>query len=91
MASSNVSNLYGSSLLDPLVFGFPKKTPALTTAQARQLVAPTLTQETQPLEDALASINYHQRRNYAAYCSHRKHTQKKLYQRSKKVPHRKTS
>ena len=91
MASSNDSILYGSFIPDPLVFGFPKKIPALTTAQARQLVAPTLTEETRPLEDALASINYHQRRNYAAYCSHRKQTQKKLQQRSKKVPRRKTS
>ncbi len=50
-----------------------KKAPALTTAQARQLVARVLADDFRP-SDTLAIIAYRQRRNHAAYCSHRKRT-----------------
>ena len=63
----------------------------LTTAQARQLVAPTITEETQLSGDRLPAINYHQRRNYAAYRSHRKRNQHKHRTSSTKRSRRKTS
>lgn len=48
--------------------------PALTTAQARQLIAQAIEEETFPLRNVLAILHYRQRRNHAAYCSHRKRT-----------------
>ena len=91
MAPSYVSNLYGSSLPDAFALALQKKLPALTTAQARQLVAPTIAEETLPSCDSLPSINYHQQRNYEAYCSHRKHHHTKHPTSSTKRPRHKTS
>ena len=91
MAPSYVPNLYGSSIPDAFALALQKKLPALTTAQARQLVAPTLAEETQPSYDSLPSINYHQQRNYEAYCSHRKHHHNKYHASSTKRPRPKTS
>ena len=91
MASSYATNLYGSSVPDTLASNLQKKLPALTTAQARQLVAPTIADETRPFQDGLASINYHQQRNYAAYRSHRKHGRNRHHRPSTKMPRRKTS
>ena len=91
MAPSYVPNLSGSSLPDAFARALQKKLPALTTAQARQLVAPTITEETQLSGDSLPAINYHQRRNYAAYRSHRKRNQYKHRTSSTKRSHRKTS
>jgi len=51
-----------------------KKSPALTTAQARQLIACAIAQHSDALQDLGALIHYRQRRNHAAYCSHRKRT-----------------
>jgi len=91
MAPSYVPNLYGSSLPDAFALDLQKKLPALTTAQARQLVAPSLAEETQPSYDSLPLINYHQQRNYEAYCSHRKHHRHKHPASPTKRPRRKTS
>jgi hypothetical protein len=91
MASSYVPNFYGSSLPDTFALALQKKLPALTTAQARHLVAPTLAEESQLSGDSLPSINYHQRRNYAAYCSHRKRKHHKHRTSSTKRSRRKTS
>jgi SRSO17 transposase len=51
-----------------------KKTPALTIAQARQLVASALDGDPKVLTKTIAITAYHQRRNHAAYCSHCKRT-----------------
>lgn len=51
-----------------------KKTPALTIAQARQLVASALNGDPQVLIQASAITAYYQRRNHAAYHSHCKRT-----------------
>jgi len=55
-----------------------KKVPALTTAQAHQLVICALQDDDQLTIDTIAIIEYRQRRNHAAYCSHRKQTLKRL-------------
>jgi len=82
---------YGASLPDAFALAFQKKLTALTIAQARQLVAPTITEETRVSGDSLPSINYHQRRNFAAYCSHRKHNLNQHRAPSTKGSRRKTS
>ena len=51
-----------------------KKSPAFTTAQARQLIARAIEQHSDHLLDLGALIHYRQRRNHAAYRSHRKRT-----------------
>jgi hypothetical protein len=91
MAPSYVPNLYGSSFPDTFALALQKKLPALTTAQARQLVAPSIAEETQLSCDSLPSINYHQQRNYEAYCSHRKRKHTKHHAPPTKQTHRKTS
>ncbi len=53
---------------------------ALTTAQARQLIAQAIEEEVFPLRNVLAILHYRQRRNYAAYCTHRKRTLDRLRQ-----------
>ena len=62
---------------------FGKKSPALTLAQARQLIAQAIEEEARPLRDVLAILHYRQSRNYAVYRSHRKRTLKRLHQRLK--------
>jgi SRSO17 transposase len=64
--------------------------PALTTAQARQLIAQAIEEEVFPLRNVLAIVHYRQRRNYAAYCSHRKRTLERL-RRTANSRQRKTS
>jgi len=54
-----------------------KKSPVLTTAQARQLIARALADELVESPDILATLAYRQQRNYAAYCSHRRQTLKR--------------
>jgi hypothetical protein len=56
---------------------------ALTTAQARLLIAQAIEEEAFPLRNVLTILHYRQRRNHAAYCSHRKRTLKRLRQLSK--------
>jgi SRSO17 transposase len=56
---------------------------ALTTAQARLLIAQAIEEEAFPLRNVLTILQYRQRRNRAAYCSHRKRTLKRLRQLSK--------
>jgi len=51
-----------------------KKGSALTTAQARPLVARVLEDEQERKPDILSAIADHQQRNYAAYCSYRRRT-----------------
>lgn len=55
---------------------------ALTTAQARLLIAQAIDEEAFPLRNVLAIVHYRQRRNHAAYCSHRKRTLKRQRQLS---------
>jgi hypothetical protein len=52
-------------------------------AQARQLVAHAIEQGLVDCLDLMATLDYVQRRNHAAYRSHRKRTLKKYRQRSK--------
>jgi hypothetical protein len=51
-----------------------QKSPALTTAQAHQLVARAIEHHSDNLCDLGDLIHYRQWRNHAAYRSHRKHT-----------------
>jgi hypothetical protein len=60
-----------------------KKSPALTTAQARQLVASIIDEE-KNCPDILDVIDYCQRRNHAAYQSHRKRTLQRHQKRGSK-------
>jgi hypothetical protein len=57
MAPSYVPNLSRSSLPNAFTLALQKKLPALTTAQARQLVAPTIAEEAQLPGNNLPSIN----------------------------------
>jgi len=67
-----------------------KKSPALTTAQARQLVAQIIdTDKCQ--SEVFDLIEYHQQRNYAAYQSHRKHTLQQHQKRGSKPKKSKVS
>ena len=91
MASSYAPNVYGTSLSDAFALDLKKKLPALTISQARQLVAPTISKKTRHPEDGLPSINYHQQRNYLAYCSHRKHNLNQRRAKVTKGARRKTS
>jgi hypothetical protein len=59
------------------VLGVPKKSPALTIAQARQLIARALEDEQGHRQDILSILAYRQQRNYAAHCSHRRRTLKR--------------
>jgi hypothetical protein len=54
-----------------------KKSSALTTAQARPLVAQVLEDEQERKPDILSAIADRQQRNYVAYCSHRRRTLKR--------------
>jgi hypothetical protein len=49
-----------------------KKSPAMTVAQARRLIARALDDEQEERPDILSIIAYHQERNYTAYRSHRR-------------------
>ncbi|HET8670148.1 MAG TPA: hypothetical protein VFM05_05815, partial [Candidatus Saccharimonadales bacterium] len=60
------------------------KSPALTTAQARQLVARAIQDEATGLPDLAAILHYHQSRNHAAYRSHRKRTCSQVHSQTKK-------
>ena len=53
-----------------------KKNPALTTPQARQLIATALDEHI-PALDIASLLKYRQTRNRAAYVSHRKRTRAK--------------
>jgi SRSO17 transposase len=55
---------------------------ALTTAQARLLIAQAIDEEAWPLRNVSALIAYRQSRNHAAYRSHRKQTLKRLRQQA---------
>jgi hypothetical protein len=59
-----------------LRFAF-KKSSALTTPQARPLVAQVLEDEQERKPDILSAIAYHQQGNYAAYCSYHRRTLKR--------------
>ena len=50
-------------------------------AQARQLVARAIEDDTESVPDLLAIIRYRQRRNHAAYCSNRKRARSRLGKR----------
>jgi hypothetical protein len=89
LASSYVPDFHGSSFSCPFAAPVQKKLPALTTSQARQMVSSTFIDEGSLCQRRLASITYHQQRNYAAYRSHRKRHQAK--QHPAKRIHRKTS
>jgi SRSO17 transposase len=61
---------------------------ALTTAQARALIAQAIEEEAWPLRNMPAIISYRQSRNHAAYRSHRKRTLKRLRQLAKARKHK---
>lgn len=61
---------------------------ALTTAQARALIAQAIDEEAWPLRNVSAIIHYRQARNHAAYRAHRKRTLKRLRQRAKTRKHK---
>ncbi len=63
---------------------------ALTTAQARLLIAQAIDEEAWPLRNVSALIAYRQSRNHAAYRSHRKQTLRRLRQQAP-ARNRKTS
>lgn len=65
--------------------------PALTTAQARLLIAQAIAEEAWPLRNVLAILHYRQRRNYAAYQSHRKRTLKRQQQLAQSQKRKKQS
>ena len=51
-----------------------KKTPILTMPQAKRLIAAALTGSKSMVRKAIRDVDYHMRRNYIAYLSHRKRT-----------------
>jgi len=53
----------------------------LTIAQVHQLIARAIEDARVKLPDTLAVLRYRQRRNYAAYRSHRKRTRARLGRR----------
>ena len=53
----------------------------MTTAQARVLMTSALQDDDAHLADTLARVEYQQRRNHAAYRSHRKTTLKRYQDR----------
>ena len=61
-----------------------QKNPALTTAQARQLVAHAIQDEATGLLDLSAILHYHQARNHAAYRSHTKRTRSQVHRQTRK-------
>lgn len=54
-----------------------KKTPAMTTAQARGLLAEVLRRERISVSEAIESMRYYQQRDWAAYRFHRRRTLKR--------------
>lgn len=61
-----------------------KNSPALTLQQSKVLMQSVLGLPEPDFKLALEIVTYHQERNYAAYCSHRKRTLKVLKRRGKK-------
>jgi hypothetical protein len=55
-----------------------KKSPALTLPQVRQLLVVVLPKRHVDAEMAIALIDWIQRHNYAAYCSHRRRILRRL-------------
>jgi len=55
-----------------------KKSPALTVPQVRQLLMVVLPKRHLDAKTAIALIDWIQRHNYAAYCSHRRRTLRRL-------------
>ena len=84
LAPPHVAILFGAFVSDAHPSPVSKKSPALTTAQARQLAARAIEDELERLPDLAAILDYRQRRNHAAYCSHRKQTRLNLERRSKR-------
>ena len=81
MASSYDSVDLGSFVFGSLADRVSKKSPALTIAQVHQLIARAIEDARVKLPDTLAVLRYRQRRNYAAYRSHRKRTRARLGRR----------
>jgi hypothetical protein len=91
LASSHAAILSGAFIPDALASPVSKKSPALTAAQALQLVATAGKDETQCVPDLFAILHYRQCRNHAAYCSHRKRTRSQLHRQNTKRCKRKVS
>jgi hypothetical protein len=84
LASSYDVDLSGSSFSGTSPVEDEKKSPALTLAQSKMLMQSVLGLPELDFKFALEVVIYHQERNYAAYCSHRKRTLKALKRKSKK-------
>jgi hypothetical protein len=54
----------------------------MTVPQAHEVIAQAIDEAARPLRDVLAIVHYRQRRNHAAYRSHRKRALKRLRRRS---------
>ena len=52
----------------------------MTTAQARDLIACAQRRTDATISETIATVRYHQQRNYAAYRSHRQRTLKRHQQ-----------
>jgi hypothetical protein len=84
LASSYDVDLSGSSSSGTSPVEDGKKSLALTLAQRKMLMQSALGLPELDFKFALEVVLYHQERNYAAYCSHRKRTLKSLKRKSKR-------
>jgi hypothetical protein len=84
LASSYDADLPGASFSGASAVEDEKKSPALTLSQSKVLMQSVLGLPELDFKLALEIVIYHQERNYAAYCSHRKRTLKLLKRKSRK-------
>ena len=79
MASPHGDDVLGASLSGPAAVPVgKKKSAALPVPQVRVLLQTVLPRKTLDAETVIGLIQYIQEQNYAAYCSHRRRTQRRL-------------